>query len=951
MNSKSTQQNISFLSGGGEMGQLIRAKDWSKTPIGHPDNWPQSLRTTLSIILNSKFPMFLFWGQDLLCFYNDAYRPSLGNDGKHPEILGSRAEDYWQEIWDDIKPLIDSILAGGEANWTEDQLLPIYRNGKMEDVYWTFSYSAVNDESGIPIGVFVTCYETTHKIKTRKEIEESAKRFHTLADNISQLAWMADEKGSIYWYNQRWYDYTGTSFEEMQGWGWQKVHHPNHVDRVVEKIQHSWDTGEVWEDTFPLRGHDGMFRWFLSRAIPIKDDEGKVLRWFGTNTDITEQRISEEKIRNSENRFRNLADNSPMWIWMTDESVNLLYANTEMLKFVGVKDYKEINGHLWEKLVHPDDIQLIFKKFSEAAALRKAFDFECRVTNAATGLYEWFYIKGVPRLEGNVFIGFIGTAINIQEQKEQLETIKESEANFRTLAENLPQLIWVTDEKGQQIYASGKWKEYTGIDVANEKSWKYIVHPNDYDNITKTWTHCLATGDIYKHDVRLRNKHGEYKWFSVNGEPVLNNENKIIKWVGAFTNINIDKEFAQELKKQVDERTTELQSVNETLLHKNELLTVSENFNRTLTEVSPTMVYIHDIEKNRPVFLNSTYLKFIGYTWDEVEALEDNFFKLVIHPDNIAAISEVTAKIKASKPGDVFEYNSQRKNTEGVWVPFLNRLTAFKRNDKNEVTELIGVAIDISELKQAKDVLQQKNIDLENMNNELQSFAYVSSHDLQEPLRKIQTFANRILDKEYDNLSDNGKNYFNRVQSAAARMQQLIQDLLAFSRVNSTERVFENTELKQIVEDVKEELKEELQVKNALVEVDDLCQVPIIPFQFRQIFHNLICNSLKFSKPDLAPHIYIHSESAKGSTFNILKLNPDHLYCHITIKDNGIGFDKEYNDRVFEVFQRLHGKDEYSGTGIGLAIVKKIVENHNGIIIAQGEVGEGATFDIYIPSN
>ena len=951
MEGKTTQQNISFLTGGGEMGELIRAKNWSKTPIGEPNNWSQSLRTTLSIILNSKFPMFLFWGSELLCFYNDAYRPSLGNNGKHPDILGSRAEDYWQEIWGDIKPLIDHILAGGEANWNEDQLMPIYRNGKMEDVYWTFSYSAVNDETGKPSGVFVTCTETTNKVKALKDLEDSAERFHTLADNISQLAWMADEKGSLYWYNQRWYDYTGTTFEEMQGWGWQKVHHPDHVDRVSKKVQHSWDTGEVWEDTFPLRGQDGQYRWFLSRAIPIKDDNGKVLRWFGTNTDITTQKTAEEKIRNSESRFRQLADNSPMWIWMADKNVNLLYANTDMLQFVGVKNYTEITGHLWRKLVHPDDIQSIFNHFAEAVTLQKPIDFECRVTNATTGLFEWFYLKAVPQYNNEGISGFIGTAVNIQQRKEQMNVLVENEKRFRSLAETLPQLIWVTDEKGKSEFASAKWYEYTGIVVKDEETWKSIVHPDDYDNINQTWAHCLATGDIYKCDVRLKNKKGEYRWFTVNGEPVLNNENKITRWVGAFTDIHSEKGFAQELKKQVDRRTNELQNVNEILLHKNELLTISENFNRTLTEVSPTMVFIHDIEKNRPVFLNSTYLKFIGYSWEKVEELGDKFFDLVIHPDDIHSMSEVTAKIRASKPGDVFESNSHRKNTEGVWVPFLNRLTAFKRNSKNEVTQIIGVAIDISELKNAKDVLQQKNIDLENMNNELESFAYVSSHDLQEPLRKIQTFASRIVEKEYQNLSEKGKDYFSRMESAAARMQQLIQDLLAFSRVNSTERVFENTDFKQIVEDVKEELKEELQQKNAVVEANNLCQVQIIPFQFRQLMHNLIGNSLKFSKTEIDPRIHISSEIGKGIKFNNSKLNSEQNYCHITVKDNGIGFQKEYNDRVFEVFQRLHGKDEYSGTGIGLAIVKKIVDNHNGIITAQGEVGKGATFDIYIPSN
>src|SRR6476660_8582108 len=127
-----------FLEGGGEMGELTRKHDWSKTSIGSPDNWPQSLRTMLGVLLNSRYPMFLWWGPDLIQFYNDAYRPSLGNAGKHPTALGQQAEDCWPEIWDTIKPLIDKVLKDGEATWSENQLIPIYRNGHLENVYWTF---------------------------------------------------------------------------------------------------------------------------------------------------------------------------------------------------------------------------------------------------------------------------------------------------------------------------------------------------------------------------------------------------------------------------------------------------------------------------------------------------------------------------------------------------------------------------------------------------------------------------------------------------------------------------------------------------------------------------------------------------------------------------------------------------------------------------------------------
>src|SRR6187431_1663793 len=188
MNQSMLEQEVSknkhlFLEDGGEMGELIKAYDWSKTPLGTPDQWPSSLCTTLGIILNSRFPMFLFWGKDLICFYNDAYRPSLGKEGKHPSILGMKGEEAWVEIWHIIKPLIDQVLAGGGATWSEDQLIPIYRNGKIEDVYWTFSYSPVTDETSAVAGVLVTCSETTHKVNLLSSLEKSNRRY---LNNIMQ---------------------------------------------------------------------------------------------------------------------------------------------------------------------------------------------------------------------------------------------------------------------------------------------------------------------------------------------------------------------------------------------------------------------------------------------------------------------------------------------------------------------------------------------------------------------------------------------------------------------------------------------------------------------------------------------------------------------------------------------------------------------------------------------
>ena len=246
-------------------------------------------------------------------------------------------------------------------------------------------------------------------------------------------------------------------------------------------------------------------------------------------------------------------------------------------------------------------------------------------------------------------------------------------------------------------------------------------------------------------------------------------------------------------------------------------------------------------------------------------------------------------------------------------------------------------------------MLQEKNKELGKINRELESFTYVSSHDLQEPLRKIRTFTTHILEKEYAVLSDKGKDYFNRIQSDAGRMQQLIEDLLAFSKINLDERKFEITDLNIILEEVKKELHEAIEGKSAIIETTELGEATIIPFQFRQLMNNLISNALKFSKPEIPPHIVIASRNIIFNEANEINLQPGKEYCHITFADNGIGFEPHFSEQIFEVFQKLHDKGEYSGTGIGLAIVKKIIENHNGVVTATSELGKGVTFDIYIP--
>ncbi|HEY6062577.1 MAG TPA: ATP-binding protein [Chitinophagaceae bacterium] len=294
----------------------------------------------------------------------------------------------------------------------------------------------------------------------------------------------------------------------------------------------------------------------------------------------------------------------------------------------------------------------------------------------------------------------------------------------------------------------------------------------------------------------------------------------------------------------------------------------------------------------------------------------------------------------------VFQNNEKEKRAAELGVA--NKELVFQNDEKEKrAAELI---IANKELAYQNEEKEKRAAELIIANKELLAFTYISSHDLQEPLRKIQTFVTIILETENKNLSEKGKYNFQRMQLAAGRMQQLIDDLLAFSRISTTELKFEETDLHTIIDEVKTELKDTILEKHAIIEAIGLCPANIIAFQFRQLMYNLISNALKFSNPDIPSHIIIKSSIVNGSQLNIDRLSPDKKYCHITVKDNGIGFEPRFRERIFEVFQKLHGKEVYAGTGIGLAIVKKIVENHNGVITATSELNKGAQFDIYIPA-
>ncbi|MCH6232865.1 ATP-binding protein [Cognataquiflexum rubidum] len=343
-------------------------------------------------------------------------------------------------------------------------------------------------------------------------------------------------------------------------------------------------------------------------------------------------------------------------------------------------------------------------------------------------------------------------------------------------------------------------------------------------------------------------------------------------------------------------------------------------------------------EEGLIVYTNNYFPRLLNLSYEDVIG---NSIYQYVHPESRETFSKLFQKALTSQiKGEI--YLSLANNKVPVYISLTSLFPTIPT---------VGMIItDLTEKKKEEEILKSKNAELIKLNNQLQAFAYITSHDLQGPLRKIQILISHIIDNERIKLSEKGKDFLNRVQYAANSMQVLVQDLLEYSRTNTVVGKLEYTELNQIIDEVKDELKEELEDKKAIVEVTALNSVNIIPFQFRQLMHNLIVNALKFSNPTIRPYILIKSEIAKGIAFDHVKLTPQKEYCHISVSDNGIGFEQEYSEKIFEIFYRLHQQTDYNGTGIGLAIVKNIVENHSGIIIATSKLNKGTTFDIYIPT-
>lgn len=355
--------------------------------------------------------------------------------------------------------------------------------------------------------------------------------------------------------------------------------------------------------------------------------------------------------------------------------------------------------------------------------------------------------------------------------------------------------------------------------------------------------------------------------------------------------------------------------------------------------------WLHDFQIDKSTY-SANFYRLLGLKPFERD-LNLRFFLQMVHENDRPFVLEHFKRAFREHQSFTTSYRIHSKDNRLKYIKSVGKIYS----DEDGKKHLLGINMDVTELTTSNRMLEVKNRKLEHFNADLASFNYVASHDLQAPLRKIQMFISRIFDVEKNNLSETGYEYFKRIHASASHMQTLINDLLMFSRTNAGNKRFEKTDLNEVLANAIEELIIVIEEKDAMIAYDSLPVINAIPYQIQQLFINLISNSLKFSREGVPPEIKITCETERNTNLNYDDEFTSEYFHKIVVEDNGIGFDQQYAEKIFNLLFRLHDKTQFNGSGIGLAICKKIIENHSGFITADSTPDIGSKFTIYLPTN
>jgi PAS domain S-box-containing protein len=716
--------------------------------------------------------------------------------------------------------------------------------------------------------------------------------------------------------------------------------HPEDRAAIEESVKKGFPDNFL-DFTFRIITDKGIEKTLRSIAQVQRNDQGQVINIIGTEQDITERQILISRLQESEKLYKQAQALARLGNWTMDLKTRIFSWSDEMYNIYEVTKEEQFNVEKWLNYMHPEDRDEVRNYLEECIRNKTPYDKHHRIIIPQTDTIKMLHRKGEFIFdEQGEPVKLMGTTQDVTQQYRIQQELKDNQTFIRKIADATPSIIASYNvTTGHYSFISEGIKKLLGYDPSEVKEkgaafFVDIIHPDDLQPIMEKNAEAIKEAnrpenreqnDVVEFIYRMRHVDGDYLWFHTYGTIFDRNVNGEVEHV---LNISLDVTDQYEAIRTIEEQ---------------------EHFIEHIADASPTVLYLYDITSDSIVYVNREIFFVLGYSREEILAMGSHVTEKLYHPDDLHLLPERKLSDKKIAESDIMlQYECRMKNKDGEWQWFLVREVVFKTDEKGNVLQIVGAALDISRRKEMERTLLQNSFQLEQSNASLEEFAYIASHDLKEPLRKISTFGDRLVANSSDKLTPEGKIYLNKIVDASQRMQTMINDLLSISMI-SGDKSFEPYSLQQILDETLQTLEYKIEQKNAIIKADKLPVANIIPSQFRQLFQNLLSNSLKFVQDDKQPVITIDCTILKIHEVSHYQLRSAEKYLKLDFSDNGIGFENEFAGKIFAIFQRLHGRSEYEGSGIGLAICKKIVEHHGGVIYASGVPDKGATFTIILP--
>ncbi|MET0637881.1 MAG: PAS domain S-box protein [Chitinophagaceae bacterium] len=784
--------------------------------------------------------------------------------------------------------------------------------------------SAGLDTPGV-LGVSVDISEHKNAERVLKESEGQL----TVAAQIAKLGyWEFDVALNQFKFNDQFYSIFKTTAEEMGGYTMSSelyaelFVHPDDlllVTRAAAEAIKSPSPNYSNQIEHRIKYANGGIGYMASRFFSAKDISGRTVKIVGAIQDISERKNAETILKQSEGRLAIAAGIAKLGYWEYDVLSDLFTFNDQFYAIfrtttLQVGGTRLSAARYAELFVHPDDQHVVSGEVGEAISSPDphfSHQIEHRIIYSDGEIgYVSVHFYVVKDDNGRTIKTF-GVNQDITERKKTEEALSNNELRFRTLAGSAPVGIFQTNTEGKTIYVNERFLEYTGLTFEESMgdSWMQAIHPADRAMVLKGWDESLKQETDPSAEYRLLDKKGNIKWVIGQAVRIFNKSGLRSGYIGTMSDIT--------------ERKLAIESLQQ-----------SETKYRKIVETAQEGIWLID-EKDNTTFVNKKMCEIVGY------AAEELMGEKIYHFMGDESRKKAFQQIERRKQGlsEIHDSLFVSKDGKDVWV---NISTNPVTDDKGIYKGALAMITDISLRKQQEELLRiseanlaLKNKELEHTNKELEHFAYIASHDLQEPLRTTSSFV-KLLQQQYKGkMDEKADKYLHYIVDSSDRMKVLITDLLDYSRIGSKRElqlVDCNTMLNELMQDLGAVLKE----TGAKMCVDRLPVISGYKTEIKQLFQNLIVNAIKFRKKDTTPQVSIWAVK-------------DHTHWTFVVRDNGIGIEKDHTDRIFVIFQRLHTRNEYEGSGIGLAHCKKIVDLHGGKIWVESIPGEGATFHFNIP--